>query len=261
VTGDGIPEILANSVVTNEIKVYIGLKGQRLLEQFGTGNDPPQPDSGRWGKPWATLWMPHRINGNWFEDVRLFDLGDANLDGVGDIYAFSWPYVLEYNGGGKMDSLADALIDITPGTGIGILRRMGNIDASGRDLIAMRTGNEIRFYAPTKDISSVGRPRTLPPGTGPAAVDVSDVGDDVALAFKAMPNPSRGEVRFSWHALTLHGPATIILYDLIGREVAHCDAPAGTGTVLCPVASLPPGAYVAHFRCGDRTASTNLIIQ
>lgn len=264
VTGDRVPDLLCCSGVADVVKVYVGFKGQRLLEQFGSGNDSANAGSEKWwGRPWATIWLPRKINSNWFgNDDQLFDLGDANLDGVGDIYVFSWPYIMEYNGGSNMDSLADALINITPGTEIGILKRLGNIDGSGRDIIALTTGNEIRFYAPTKDISSIGRNRRLPPGTGkkPGAVR-SVTGEDRLLVLDAIPNPSRDEIRFSWRGGELHGPVTITIYDVSGREVDGCDGRAEDGAAHYIVPDLSAGTYLAQLRCGAHVTSTTIVIR
>jgi Secretion system C-terminal sorting domain len=264
VTGDKIPDLLIGSGRDDFVKVYVGFKGQRLLEQYGGGNDSAQPGNDKWwGKPWATIWLPRKINPNWFGDSdNLFDLGDVNLDGIDDIFAFSWPYVVAYNGGDKLDSMADALINITPGTELGILKRLGDIDGSGRDIIALTTGNEIRFYAPTKSISSLGIPRRLPPGTGTSSVEEHPiVGNDYTLALTAMPNPSRGEIQFSWHGSLLRGSATITIFDLVGKEVAQCDARAEDGKAECHAQNLASGTYVAQIRCGDRTAATTILIR
>ncbi|HVZ38524.1 MAG TPA: VCBS repeat-containing protein [Candidatus Kapabacteria bacterium] len=262
VTGDGIPELVACSGRDDFVKVFVGFKGQRLLEQYGSGHDTAQPGSGKWwGRPWDTVWLPRRINPEWFgDDDRLFDLGDANLDGVGDIFAFSWPYMVEYNGGSRLDSLVDALIDITPGTEIGILKRLGNIDGSGRDIIALTAGNEIRFYAPTHEISSFGYDHDLPPGTGVAAVERPLVPAAPTLRLAAVPNPSRGEIRFSWSGEGLDGTALITIHDLAGHEVARCDAPAREGVAICGIAGLPAGEYAVRFLCGHHTAATTIAI-
>ncbi len=221
----------------------------------GSGDEPEN------GRPWAEIWLPRRINPEWFgDDDRLFDLGDANLDGVGDIFAFSWPYMVEYNGGSRLDSLVDALIDITPGTEIGILKRLGNIDGSGRDIIALTAGNEIRFYAPTHEISSFGYDHDLPPGTGVAAVERPLVPAAPTLRLAAVPNPSRGEIRFSWSGEGLDGTALITIHDLAGHEVARCDAPAREGVAICGIAGLPAGEYAVRFLCGHHTAATTIAI-
>jgi|GEM_PF-1283628 len=265
ITGDGVPELLACSGVADVVKVYIGFKGQRLLEQFGSGDDLGDPDAEQWwGKPWATIWLPRKINPYWFgNDDRLFDLGDVNRDGIGDIFAFSWPYIVEYNGGGRLDSMVDALINITPGTEIGILKRLGDINGSGRDIIALTTGNEIRFYMPTKDVSSLGIDRKLPPGTGRKPGDVAPqrVTSDDQRVLTAVPNPSRGEIHFSWRTDAWHGPATITLNDISGREVASCTARGEEGSAYCPVHDLPAGIYLAQLRCGAFMSSTRIVLR
>jgi len=260
VTGDKIPDLLIGSGRDDFVKVYVGFRGQRLLEQYGSGDEPEDPDAERWwGRPWATIWLPRKINPNWFGDNdRLFDLGDANRDGIGDIFAFSWPYVLVYNGGGRLDSLVDALINITPGNS-GLLKRVGDIDGSGLDIIALTTEKGIRFYAPTKEISTFGISRRRPPGT--AGVDDPPMNDDAVLMLEARPNPARGELQFSWRGGLLRGAVTISLYDLLGREVACCGGKGEDGRAHCEVGPLPPGTYIAQLRCGERMSTTTIVLR
>ncbi len=263
VTGDLIPELLIATGRDDVVKVYVGLKGQRLLDQYGSGNDTAVAGSDQWwGKPWATIWLPRKVNPNWFGDVdQLLDLGDINRDGVGDIAAFSWPYVVMYTGGGRLDSLVDALIDITPGTGFGILKRLGNIDGSGRDIIGLTTGNEIRFYVGTKEVSSIGVGRRLPPGTGKSSVEGAPAEDRPVVFLAARPNPSGDVMRFSWDGQRLHGRVRITMYDVMGGAVCGWDAVAEAGMVECRVAGLSAGVYVVQLRCGELIASTRVVIR
>ncbi|HVZ40122.1 MAG TPA: T9SS type A sorting domain-containing protein [Candidatus Kapabacteria bacterium] len=264
VTGDKVPDLLIGSGRDDFVKVFVGFKGQRLLEQYGSGHDTAQPGSGKWwGRPWDTVWLPRRINPEWFGDNdRLFDLGDANLDGVGDIFAFSWPYMVEYNGGRRLDSLADALIDITPGTTLITLKSLGNIDGSGRNIIALtaENDNEIRFYAPTRDISSFGEDRDLPPGTGVAAVERPFVPAAPTLRLAAVPNPSHGEVDLQWDAAGT-GQATLLLADASGREVRRVQLPAFDTHATFTTAGLPAGVYVVRLTIGSRSALAKIVVQ
>lgn len=258
VTGDGIPELLAASGRLDVIKVYVGLKGQRLVEQFGSGDEPAHPGQERWwGRPWATLWQPRKINPNWFGDHDpVYDLGDVNLDGINDVWAFSWPYLVGYNGGQFMDSLADVLIDIRSGSSeLHIVKRLGNIDGTGRQAIALTTGNGIRFFHPSEAIPATGIRRDLPPGTGKAAVESHDGSGTHRFALQALPNPATGDVRFSWKAAATTGTATMTISDASGRTVYVCSVPAVDGAMTWNATGSPPGAYFATL-CVARQCST-----
>jgi hypothetical protein len=182
-TGDGIPELLMTCGSQDQIKVFIGLKGQRLRQQYGSGNQPPQPDSTRWwGHPWATVWMPRKVNPNWFGDYHeLYDLGDGNLDGIDDIWCFSWPYLLCYSGSGMLDSLVDGLVRV-PLSGVISAARLGDIDGSGVATMAVSYDGShsaqhafaggIIYIKPSRSIPRDGTPRRLPDRTGPSGSEV-----------------------------------------------------------------------------------------
>jgi hypothetical protein len=183
VTGDGIPELLMTCGSQDQIKVFIGLKGQRLNQQYGSGNQPPHPDSTQWwGRPWATVWMPRKVNPNWFGDYHeLYDLGDGNLDGIDDIWCFSWPYLLCYSGGVMLDSLVDGLVRV-PLSGVISAARLGDIDGSGVATMAVSYDGShsaqhafpggIIYIKPSRSIPRDGTPRRLPDGTGPSGSEV-----------------------------------------------------------------------------------------
>src|SRR5690606_15911548 len=107
--------------------------------------------------------------------------------------------------------------------------------------------------------STFGISRRRPPGT--AGVDALPGTSDNALVLEAVPNPSGGTLRFSWHGAVLHGSAIITLYDLAGREVGGCEAEGGEEKVLCAVRGLPAGMYVAQLRCGERMATTTIVLR
>jgi hypothetical protein len=170
VTGDRVPELLVNTGVAtheNRVKVYLGLRGQRLKAMFGSGNDRPDSIPGQWwGRPWSEIWMPHRVQPNWGEaDYFLADLGDGNLDGVGDLWAYSNPYLICYSGGRSFDSLVDGLLDTRPATEAGAHAVLGDIDGSGVATLAMYGGNSVIYFKPSRAVPNDGVPRRLPVGT------------------------------------------------------------------------------------------------
>jgi hypothetical protein len=199
VTGDAIPEFLVHTgrdTAGNSVKVYIGLKGQRLTEQYGSGNDPAQLDSTRWwGRPWAEIWLPFRIDTRWFlSDPLLLDFGDGNLDGVGDIWAYSWPYLLCYSGEEHLDSLVDGMLDTRPAIQAGANAVLGDIDGSGRRVLGFGDGNAVVFFSGSERMSSDGTSRRLPQGTGGVSSGVREVGDgsgDMRLSRRDEHVPAR----------------------------------------------------------------------
>jgi hypothetical protein len=169
------------------MKVFIGLRGQRLKGQYGDGHEAGHPGEERWwGRPWAEVWQPHRINANWFASEHVVaDLGDGNLDGIDDIWCMSWPYLLCYSGGEMLDSLVDGLLDLRPGSGPSSLVRLGDIDGSGRNAVAINYDmvphgspnpfpGGIIFMVPSRGVPSSGTPRRLPEGTGRPTVGVEE---------------------------------------------------------------------------------------
>lgn len=263
VTGDKVADLLVGSGRRDFVKVFVGLKGQRLLEQYGSGNDSAQPGSERWwGRPWATIWLPRRINPNWFgDDDNLYDLGDANQDGVGDIYAFSWPYLLEYNGGGNLDSLADAVHNITPAEFIKTAALLGDIDGTKKQTIAV-AGSGIAFLRGSRLIPSSGVPRRLPEGTGMAAVPAHSGKPSPALLLNAIPNPSSGDISLLWRGDVCGSSAGLItVTDERGAETAQYNVESSSGRFLLSRHSLSQGYYLITFRCGDRTSTASIIVR
>src|SRR5690606_3372634 len=94
VTGDNVPELLVNAGSQEAIKAFVGFKGQRSEEQFGSGNEPGHPGEGVWwGKPWAIVPLPGQLHDGWATagGSSIYDLGDVGLDGVCDVCVYSTP--------------------------------------------------------------------------------------------------------------------------------------------------------------------------
>jgi len=172
VTGDHVPELILNCSDNNRIRIFIGLKGQRLLEQFGSGHDPERPGEQQWwGKPWAEIILPRGVNDYWFRtENELYDLGDGDLDGIGDIWCLSWPYLLCYRGGSTLDDLADGIVDVRPANGLKTAAVLGDIDGSGKITMALGGAGVVLVQGTTK-LPRTGKFRRLPEGTAavPAA--------------------------------------------------------------------------------------------
>jgi hypothetical protein len=196
VTGDRIPELLVHTGIADHeerVKIYLGLRGQRLEQMFGSGNDRPDSIPGQWwGRPWSEIWLPHRVQQYWFQsDYFLLDLGDGNLDGVGDVWAYSWPYLLCYSGGKFLDSLVDGLVDMRPAAHAGAHAVLGDIDGSGEVTFGLCDGNGVIYCTMSRDIPRDGTPRRLPEGTDRPASEVPEedgrVGETPWLSRNGLP--------------------------------------------------------------------------
>lgn len=274
ISGDGVPELIVTSGSENTIKVFIGLKGQRLQEQYGTGIDPPNPDSARWwGKPWCQLWLPKKINANWFYDYyRLFDLGDANRDGYNDIYTISWPYLLCYTGGKYMDSLVDALVDIRPGAGVATATVVGNIDGSGKQTMAISYDGDhatptpfpggIIFVQPSNEVPSQWyQERRFPQQTLADIDDTAREEDGNIWHLRALPNPAGGEVTIEWQGTQQSGTARITISDAGGRSVANFEVETASSSARWMPDHASAGIYFITIRTSVSSATTQVVLQ
>jgi hypothetical protein len=136
ITGDSAPEMVTSCGPEAVFKLYAGQKGQRIVEQYGTGNDGPLAGKGWWNRPWQTILQPNALHDGWLkvEQMALAELGDGNLDGVDDIWTYSAPFLLCYTTREYPDQWADGYIRIGhlyAGSNI------GDIDGSGTNMIAL----------------------------------------------------------------------------------------------------------------------------
>ncbi|MCB0712123.1 MAG: VCBS repeat-containing protein, partial [Ignavibacteriae bacterium] len=136
VTGDNYADLVILNSAQDFVYCYVSTpSARRLQEMFGTGNDPPR-EGEWWSRPWATLKGPKLVNQFWFGlGSELYPLGSADTSSPDEIWVTSWPYILVYRTGVRLDSLIDAEID-TRGVGETPVR-LGDINGDGRDELAM----------------------------------------------------------------------------------------------------------------------------
>ena len=268
-TGDKVPELSMACGSEEVIRVYVGMKGQRLLEQYGSGMEPPNPSNQQrwWGKPWAELWLPRkfdsRFNSAGFQP--LLDMGDVGLDGVGDLGAIvddgiGPGFIAFYNGGRYFDHYIDAAIDAPRLRGI---RRLGNIDGSGMDVLAATMYHDpgtLIFYKPSADVSRDGEFRRLPPGTDTpaAAIDCTSEAEQT-LSLRLWPNPAADEVQLYWEGT--HGSALVSLHDVQGRELRRYMVAAEAGQLVIPLTGWPAGIYLVTIRTAMGATSEKLVLE
>ena len=175
-----------------------------MKEQFGSGNDLPTEGKGWWARPWAVLVLPGKLHDGWglSGNNPLFDLGDANLDGIRDIWMRNDELLLGYVSGTRLDSLIDAMV-VSPYHDILSIGNLGDIDGSSVPTIAMSYdqfpadyqhpfNGAVMFVKPSDEVPSDGGSyRTLPQETS-SAERTEESGE--AIGLRAVPNPSDGRV-------------------------------------------------------------------
>jgi hypothetical protein len=240
ITGDKVPELLVNTGGQEAIKAYVGFKGQRIEEQYGLGNEPGRPgEEVWWGKPWATIPLPGQLHDGWAPAgwSPIYEFPDAGLDDVGDVWVFSIPDFICYNGGQRFDSIYDSWVT-RPGTGSGPTVVVGDIDGSGLSTIALGFGyigttrpTEIAFFQPSKRVPETGKYHYMPPGVGKPEAGVEEEGENRGetrtLGLQAYPNPSSSVVRLTWRSTA--GTATILITDQLGQTVTQFEIEATAG--------------------------------
>jgi len=267
VTGDRVPELIVSTGDTPNGSswrwlVYVGRRGQRLLDQYGSGNDLPKPgDSLWWGRPWTEVWTPRHYNSSWGSpSYSILDPGDIGLDGIGDFCAGSYPVIVCYNGGSRFDSWIDAWLNIWPaGDHQQHIARLGDIDGSGRDAIGVPWGGgDVRFYTPSRDVPRGGDPIRLPEGSDrPVSAPLSDSASAASLRLTIAPNPATAQARLIWSSD--HGSTALALLDLRGRELRRWLLPAGVNELTINLSGLPAGIYLVNLRDGERSVLVPLL--
>jgi hypothetical protein len=269
-TGDRVPELVMAAGSQEKLKVFVGFRGQRLIEQYGSGYDAPRPDEPRWwGRPWAEIWMPLKLDSGWAWsgfDSR-FSLGDIGLDGVGDVCAYSDPWLICYNGGRILDSLIDAFVYV-PRIGIRYVTNLGNVDGSGDNTIAVsyqdllsgsgRWGpGGIRYVKASRCVPRSGTTRLLPHGTDkPSRIGP---GSGPTLALSVVPNPASDRALLRWP----HSSATttVVTTDTRGAEMKRWRMPASAVALTLELGDWPRGAYRITVSTSDGSSAIPLMLR
>jgi len=269
-TGDGVPELWVNSGSENILRVYAGRRGQRLAEQYGTGNEGVSEGKGWWRRPWAEIWLSAKLDDGWGISgfARMFDLGDCNLDGVPDYWMRHEPTIISYVAGNAFDSLIDAVI-VWPGNAFTGVVNLGEIDGSGKQTIALSYDylphayqdafpGGVVFVQGTTDVPVTGWYRATPDeASGVVGERVISGG----LNARAEPNPGSGEVRISWSRTTAHGDMELCISDVLGREVLSRRVPGSDGGMIWPTSGLVPGLYWIGIHDDDHSATIKFLVR
>ncbi|MBS1911321.1 MAG: hypothetical protein JST22_04990 [Bacteroidetes bacterium] len=267
ISNDGIPELVVHCGSLEQLAIFVGIKGQRIVEQFGPGLerlDTNRPPERWWTKPFARVWLPYRINDAWPGSTweAVYDLGDANGDGYRDIWIHCRPYLLCYSSGPALDSLVDAIVDYRPAATLGSARSLGKILGNGEPpVFGIGLSNGIIYAHPDNEIPARSEQvRRWPDGTLGPRLGASDNNGTATPAARldVIPNPSGSDVELRWNR-DVEG--TLIVTDVAGREVLHTHIDRAAHSYLVPCAGLVPGIYFALLRDAHAALTTQIVIQ
>ncbi|HVZ38618.1 MAG TPA: T9SS type A sorting domain-containing protein, partial [Candidatus Kapabacteria bacterium] len=266
ISNDGVPELVVHCGSLEELAIFVGIKGQRIVEQFGPGLerlDTNRPPERWWTKPFARVWLPYHINDAWPGSTwdAVYDLGDANGDGYRDIWIHANPFLLCYSSGPALDSLVDAMIDLSPFGVPTSLQTLGPLGGYPKAFVVGTTDGVIYVHPDNQIPARSNRTRRWPDGTlGPRLEAKGDKGTAAPAArLDVIPNPSGGDVELRWNRDVENG--TLIVADVAGREVlnAHIDRTARSYVVPCT--GLVPGLYFALLRDAHGAATARMILR
>jgi hypothetical protein len=254
VTGDGAREIVTTCGEERTFKIFAGHKGQRLLEQYGSRNDGPFSGMGWWSRPWQTILQPNALHDGWrvIEQMALPNLGDANRDGIADIWTYSAPFLLCYTTREYPDQWADGFIRID---NLYEGANLGDIDGSGKNTIALHYDQKPRD------------PKRPDPGgivfiRQNASMPTEYNGNEVRLphSLTAVHETAGSGVRLLIRADARSGVSTLVLLngepgteypvevvDPLGRTLAHYTLSRANGYAWL---DLPRGLYFISLETG-----------
>jgi hypothetical protein len=244
VTGDGVPDLVVSCGKRDVIEIFAGKPGQRLQELYGTGTDSADRATGRRPvRPWAHLSLPHAINDAWFRSTAAFSLGDADGDGVDEIWGTSYPYLMGYRGLDALDSLADIVYrgDSYRDLQITAFR------AAGFPVYAFCSQGRIGYYRIVEPpFPNSYTSYALPHDPDFRCQHASAVNDaphpePASLAFQIEPNPATAQQRITWQPTD--GTATITVHTMQGEPIWTTTLAATNGVAIWQTDTLASGVY------------------
>jgi hypothetical protein len=138
VTGDASLDLLVACGPERLLRIYPGRPGQRLLAMYGRGIDGPQSGLEWWNRPWAQIPTPDSLHDGYSSTgyTGFLPFGDVDRDGSDEIWMTSEPFILGFQGGSGLDSLADASMRM-PSSQLTSVAVLGDVDGTGRRAIAV----------------------------------------------------------------------------------------------------------------------------
>ncbi|MCC7438024.1 MAG: T9SS type A sorting domain-containing protein [Armatimonadetes bacterium] len=245
VTGDGVPDLVVGCGERDVIEVFAGKPGQRLQELYGTGTDSADRATGRRPvRPWAHLSLPHAINDAWFRGTAAFNLGDADGDGVDEIWGESFPYIMGYRGLDALDSLGDIIYRGE----VHYAYRIRDLYVNGFPVIVFTNNSRIGYYRIVEppfpnSYTSYALPHDpdFRCQHASAVADGDPVPPSAALAFTVEPNPATAQQRITWQPTD--GTATITVHTMQGEPIWTTTLAATNGVAIWQTDTLASGVY------------------
>ena len=261
VTGDAVLDLvyLEDLGLSDDqyIRLYPGEPGERILALYGDGSNP-----------WASIPTPQVLHDGWggFQK-RVYDLGDANNDGFGDLYFYHHPFFLSYNTGERLDSLIDGYHRFDGSFATGFVN-VGDIDGGGRDVIAVQYPGGVRFLSGGEQITNTGVPRFLPHPRERrcfSTVSVEEENEsgaaDREINLSVQPNPASSTVAIAWSCRSAPADTGLLsVIDARGRLLFR-RLIASAGRLDWEVSQIPRGSYHVLLRFGKLTMDRPLLLQ
>lgn len=267
VTGDGVPELLVKSRVsiTDRILLFAGKPRQRLLEQYGSGNDSLDRAQGRFPtRPWAQVILPSLLHDGWFKSSGVFNLGDVSGDGADEIWTNSYPFLIGYVSGGKLDSLADVVWrDNDPWEHL----RLGTLDPSGIAVFAAGYQGRVLYTKPVMVPETWGSEYRLPHEVGyrcqhaTTAVASPATQDQHQWQLQVFPQPAHGHATIHWNTEQTADTLYLTIHDILGRQVWQATIPQGQSSIEWNTANLVGGVYTITLANSQHATTITTLIQ
>lgn len=267
VTGDGVPELLVKSRVsiTDRILLFAGKPRQRLLEQYGSGNDSLDRAQGRFPtRPWAQVILPSLLHDGWFKSSGVFNLGDVSGDGADEIWTNSYPFLIGYVSGGKLDSLADVVWrDNDPWEHL----RLGTLDPSGIAVFAAGYQGRVLYTKPVMVPETWGSEYRLPHEVGyrcqhaTTAVASPATQDQHQWQLQVFPQPAHGHATIHWNTEQTADTLYLTIHDVLGRQVWQTTIPEGQSSIEWNTANLVGGVYTITLANSQHATTITTLIQ
>jgi hypothetical protein len=95
------------------------------------------------------------------------------------------------------------------------------------------------------------------PSSGVRQISLEEKSD----AISVWPNPARDVVNIAWRGDLKKMPRRFVVHDMVGREIAHGEVPAGSGAARWQCGDLPSGVYLVSIydERGNPVATTRVV--
>jgi hypothetical protein len=250
-------------------KVFAGRPRQRLAAQYGSGNDGPIEGQGWWNRPWQVVKQPNALHDGWLPIAQMSNapLGDANLDGLDDIWTYSPPFLLCYTTGEYLDQWADGFIRIGE---LYAGANLGDIDGSGVQTVALHYDQTPRqAYTPFPGgIIFIKQNRRLPtnnwdpplmlPHLPPAGIDdnITARGETAGFTLRRQTGTHRYTVVLTHGEAGMRYPVHVV--NLLGEHIVYDHLSTNRGSIDI---DLPRGLHLVSMRTSAGSLTRSVVVE